>query len=212
MRDPTERARDDLAFVRALVSEGGQAQASLGRALVAGGLCYGLQSLVQWLFALGVAAPDWLQLAVGVLPTVIFITLLVVLMQRDKAQSQHGVATRALNAAFGGAGLAAMTTAFVFGYLSWRLGEFRIFLFHPMMVCVVQGTVWYIAFAIRRRGWLGLVSAGWFLVAVGLGLLLGTGDSALIHWFVLLIGLALLGLMALPGWILMRSARAATPD
>lgn len=208
MRDPTERARDDLAFVRALVSEGGQAQASLGRALVAGGLCYGLQCMAQWLFALGVPAPDWLQLAVGALPTVIFITLLIVLMQRDKAQSQHGVATRALNAAFGGAGLAAMTTSIVFGYVSWRLQQFTIFLFHPMMVCVIQGTVWYIAFAIRRRGWLGLVSAGWFGVAIGLGLLLGSGNAALIHWFVLLIGLALLGLMALPGWVLMRTAHA----
>lgn len=208
MKDPTERARDDLAFVRALVSEGGQAQASLGRALMVGGLCYGLQCLVQWVFALGVPAPDSVQLAVGVVPTVIFIVLLVTLFQKDKAKSQHGVATRALNAAFGGAGLAAMTTAIVFGYLAWRLHDFGIFLFHPMMVCVVQGTVWYIAFAVRRRGWLGLVSAGWFLVAIGLGLLLGSGMDVALPAFVLLIGLALLGLMALPGWVLMRTARA----
>jgi hypothetical protein len=203
MSDSAESALSDLAFVRALVSEGAQAQSSLGAGLLAGGLCYGVQCLLQWgLLVSGWQAPPLLGLAVGVLPTVIFLALLARLVRRDRKNSQNGIGTRALNAAFGGAGLAAMMTAAIFGYLAVREQSITIWLFHPIMVCVVQGTVWYIAFAIRRRGWIGLVSAGWFVSALLLALVIKH------HIFVLLMALALLLLMALPGWVLMRNAPA----
>ena len=203
MSDDVQSARDDLAFVRALVSEGGQAQSSLGAGLLAGGACYGVQSLLQWgLLVSGRQAPPLLALAVGVLPTIIFLALLARLIWRDRRGSRNGIGTRAMNAAFGGAGLAAMITAAIFGYLAVREQSITIWLFHPMMVCVVQGTVWYIAFAIRRRNWLGLVSAGWFATALLLALTIKH------HSFVLLMAIALLLLMALPGWVLMRNAPA----
>jgi hypothetical protein len=198
-----DSARDDLAFVRALVSEGAKAQSSLGEGLLAGGLCYGVQCLLQWgLLVSAWKAPDLLNLTVGVLPTLIFLGVLTGLIRRDRKASTNGIGTRALNAAFGGAGLAAMTTAAIFGFLAVREGSITIWLFHPMMVCVVQGTVWYIAFAIRRQGWTGLVSAGWFASAVLLALLIKS------HLFVLAMGVALLLLMALPGWVLRRNAPA----
>ena len=203
MSDSADSARDDLAFVRALVSEGGQAQSSLGEGLLAGGACYGVQCLAQWALLVSAwKAPDWLNLAVGVLPTVVFLSFLARLVWRDRKASRNGIGTRALNAAFGGAGLAAMITAAIFGYLAVREQSITIWLFHPMMVCVVQGTVWYIAFAIRRRGWIGLVSAGWFATALLLALVIEH------HSFVLVMGLALLLLMALPGRVLMRNAPA----
>ena len=203
MSDSADSARDDLAFVRALVSEGGRAQSSLGAGLLAGGACYGAQCLLQWaILASGWKAPDLLNLAIGVLPTAIFLALLGRLIWQDRKQGPNGIATRALNAAFGGAGLAAMITAAIFGYLAVREHSITIWLFHPMMVCVVQGTVWYIAFAIRRRRWIGLVSAGWFATALLLALVIDH------HSFVLVMGLALLLLIALPGSVLMRNAPA----
>jgi hypothetical protein len=203
MSDPAESALDDLAFVRTLVSEGAQAQSSLGTALLAGGACYGIQCLLQWaMLASGGRWPAFLQLAVGVLPTIVFLSALAWLVWRDRKDSQNGIGTRALNAAFGGGGLAAMITAIIFGYLSVRAQSITIWLFHPMMVCVVQGAVWYTAFAIRRRGWIGMVSAGWFATALLLAPLIEH------HGFVLLMGIALLLLMALPGWVLMRNAPA----
>lgn len=208
MKDPTESARDDLAFVRALVSEGGQAQKSLGEALLAGGLCYGGQCLLQTIPAAGVDLPLAYHLTVGITPTLLFLAAIVWISIRDKNKSPHGVGTRAISAAFGASGLAALTTAAIFGYLSARSQRMETWLLHPMMICVVQGTVWYIAFSIRRRGWLGLVSIGWFVTALVLALLLGTGDPRAMPAFVGLLALALLGLMALPGWVLLRSARA----
>jgi hypothetical protein len=124
---------------------------------------------------------------------------------RDKNQSKHSVGTRAIGAAFGGGGLAALTTALIFGFLAYRTQSMATWLLHPIMICVVQGTVWYIAFSIRRLGWYGLVSAGWFATSLVLAYLLGTGGEKLAWLFVLILAFALLGLMALPGYVLMRT-------
>jgi hypothetical protein len=94
----------------------------------------------------------------------------------------------------------------IFGYLAFRTQSMATWLLHPIMICVVQGTVWYIAFVVRRQRWFGLVSAGWFASSLLLAYLLGTGDPNIAPLFVLLLAFALLGLMALPGWILMRTA------
>lgn len=205
MNDPRESARDDLAFVRALVSESGQVQSSLGQALLAGGACYGVQCMIQAWLATGVQVPVAVHLIVGILPTVAFLVAITWITIRDKHKSQHGVGTRAIAAAFGGGGLAAMTTALIFGYLAFRNGNMETWLLHPTMICVVQGTVWYIAFAIRRQRMFGLVSAGWFVTSLALAYLLGARDPGLAPLFVLVMGVALFALMALPGWLLMRA-------
>ena len=205
MTDPTESARDDLAFVRALMSESGQIQSSLGEALLVAGACYGVQCLIQAWLSTGIQVPVAVHLVVGFLPTVIFIVAMIRITIRDKGQSKHGVGTRAINAAFGGGGLAAMTTAIIFGFLAFKSQNMGTWLLHPIMICVVQGTVWYIAFAVRRLGWFGLVSAGWFASAMVLAYLLGTGGMEMVPLFLLILAAALLGLMGLPGWILLRA-------
>jgi hypothetical protein len=150
--------------------------------------------------------PVAVHLTVGILPTLIFLVAITRITIRDKGQSQHSVGTRAINAAFGGGGLAALTTALIFAYLAYRTQSMATWLLHPIMICVVQGTVWYIAFATRRRGWFGLVSGGWFGTSLALAWMLGIGDVRLIVPFLLLLSAAMLGLMALPGWALWRSA------
>lgn len=205
MTDPTESARDDLAFVRALMSESGQVQSSLGQALLAGGACFGVQCLLQALFVNRTDIPTALHLIVGISPTLIFIVAITWISIRDKGASKHSVGTRAINAAFGGGGLAAMTTALIFGYLAITYRNMGTWLLHPVMICVVQGVVWYTAFAVRRRGWFGLVSAGWFATSLVLAYMLGLKDERVITPFLLVLSAALLGLMALPGWIMMRA-------
>lgn len=205
MTDPTESARDDLAFVRALMSESGQVQSSLGQALLAGGACFGVQCLLQALFATRADVPAALHLIVGITPTLVFLVAITWITVRDKGTSKHSVGTRAINAAFGGGGLAAMTTALIFGYLAFSYRNMGTWLLHPVMICVVQGVVWYTAFAVRRRGWFGLVSAGWFATSLVLAYMLGLKDERVITPFLLVLSAALLGLMALPGWIIMRA-------
>lgn len=207
MSGELDTARDDIVFLKALVTEGGQAQSSLGFLLFWAGLLYGLHALfcaaaeMQW-----VAWPQNIfGVIIGAAPTLIFLGFIGYVVWHDRQQSQHGVATRALNAAFGGAGIASLTTSTIFGYLAISRGEMFLWMFHPITIFVVQGTVWYIAFAIRRRAWLGLVAAGWHLSAVAMAILLNKGMFAPL---LLILGGGLLLLMALPGWVLWRSARA----
>lgn len=210
MTDPTaSAARDDLAFVRGLVSDGGQVQASTGAALFAAGLCYGTQCFAQGLLGhlpAGFPGLGPSQLIAAILPTVVFLVLITRISLRAKrtnAAAGTGVASRALRTAFGSMGLSVLVTGTVFGYVAIREHSLTIWLFHPIMVGVAQGVGWYMASSIRRRPWYGAVAAGWFATALLLATLLHNLDA-----YVFVIGAALFGLMAFPGWVLWRSARA----
>jgi hypothetical protein len=208
MSDLMAGARDDVAFVRALVSDGGRVQSSVGAGLLAGGLCYGAQCVGHGLLALvPTGLPGWglAEMIVAILPSLVFAALIVGVARQDrrlKAAGGIGVASRALGATFGSMGLSALATAMVFGYAAIREHSLTIWLFHPIMVCVAQGVGWYMAFMIRRRGWYAVVSAGWFASALALTTLL----HALVA-FVFVLGAALFALMALPGWALWRAGR-----
>ena len=209
MSDLMASARDDVAFVKALVSDSGRVRSTVGAGLLAGGLCYGAQCVIQGLLAVvPPSLPGWglAEMIAAILPSLVFAALVVVIARRDrrlKAAGGVGVASRALGATFGSMGLSALATAAVFGYAALREHSLTIWLFHPIMVCVAQGVGWYMAFMIRRRGWYAAVSAGWFATALALTVLL----PALVA-FVFVLGAALFALMALPGWALWRSARA----
>ena len=209
MNDPTASARDDLAFIRGLVNDSGQVQSSTGAGLLAGGLCYGVQCIAQGLLRLvsaGFPGRDWVELTAGVVPTVVFavlITRISIHAKRNNMGAGAGVASRAFGTAFSSMGLSILVTGTVFGYVAVREHNLSIWLFHPIMVCVAQGIGWYMAFMIRRRGWYAVVAGGWFATALLLAMLLHN-----IGAYILVIGAALFGLMALPGWVLWRSARA----
>jgi len=120
----------------------------------------------------------------------------------DRKTGQRGVSTRALNAAFGGAGAANLVLIVSFAVVAVRERSFVIWLLYPATLCVVLGSAWYVAFMIRRRRWLLLVSIGWYLSAIGLALL-----THRVGGYILVLAAALLLLMALPGAVMMRAAR-----
>lgn len=206
MTDPTASARDDLAFVRGLVGDSGQVQSSTGAALFAGGLCYGTQCFAQALLARALPNAGLGQLAASIAPTVVFLVLITGITLRARkaaAGARTGAASRAVQTAFGSMGLSILVSGSVFAFVAIREHSLMIWLFHPIMVGVAQGVGWYMAGSIKRRGWYMAVAAGWFATALLLATLLRNLDA-----YVLVIGAALYGLMALPGWVLWRSARA----
>jgi len=208
MTDPMASARDDLAFVRGLVSDSGQIQSSTGAAFLAGGLCYGGQCIAQGLLQVSAGFPgrDLVQLVAAILPTVLFLVLIARISVRARKAMMNagtGVASRALSTAFSSMGLSILVTGTVFAYVAIREHNMTIWLFHPIMVCVAQGIGWHMASSIRRRGWYEAVAVGWFATALVLAVLLHH-----VGYYILVIGAALFGLLALPGWVLWRSARA----
>ncbi len=200
MNAEAENAQKDLAFLKALVNEGPKAQATAGHVFMVGGGLYGVQALLYWAqISFKLTWPPLALLFLGFAPVVIFVVFLAWIIWRDRKDSQHGVATRAMNAAFGSAGLANLAMCVVFGYVSSSEKNFLIWLLYPPVTAALQGACWYVAYMIRKKLWLGAVSAGWFATAMALGFLIR--DTAN---YLLLLGVALFVLMVAPGYAMTR--------
>jgi hypothetical protein len=154
----TRQAHADLAFMKALVEEGGRAQMTGGAVFLAAGLLYGLQCVVHWTQIVGITRfsdPFMLAFVIGI--TAAFVIVLGVVIWRDRKTVQRGVGTRALNAAFAGAGVANLVLCGAFGLVAWREGSITIWMLYAVTISVVQGLAWYVAYMMRRRLWLAVM-------------------------------------------------------
>lgn len=193
----------DLSFLKSLVSEGPKAQAAAGQVFMIAGLLYGLQCLLNWLpIAFHLSLPPLFWLLTGFGPTGLFMVALAVIIWRERHNKPQGVAARALNAAYSSAGLANLFVVIVFGYNALTQKSMTLWLLYPCVICVFQGSVWYVAYMIRRKLWLALISAGWFLSGLTLGFLIHDVVN-----YLLVLGIALLVLMAGGGAYMLRSAQ-----
>lgn len=206
MASELDTARDDLAYLRGLVSGSTSMQATIGEAFLWGGSLYGGQCLLHWLQTMGVVPSEGLAaMAIAFAPTIVFCCVLTAILWKDRKTKVVGVGARALGAVFQGAGLANLVMAFVFGYGASKAESFGLWLYHPIVVCTFQGVAWFVAWTILRRPWLGLVAVGWFATTLALGVAV-FGD---IGTYLLILGVALFVLMAVPGWVIWRGAKRA---
>ena len=196
-----KEARENLAFMRSLAQSAEQHNRPLGLALFFAGLIYGAQTFVQWADAAGLislSGPLHISLAIGF--SALFLIVLGVIIWTHRGEKMRSVASRAYEAAFAAAGLSNLAIVSVFILASIRFDDAGIWYFYTPIVFAFQGAAWYIAARLREKLWLGVVAFGWFAAAVGLGL---TTHSPT---YVLVVCLALLLLLALPGWVIMRLA------
>jgi hypothetical protein len=206
MASDLESARDDLAYMRALVTGSGPLQATMGEAFVWGGGLYGAQCLLHWLQTLGLVPGEGpIALAIAMGPTLLFCIVLGFILWKDRKKPPGGPTARALGAVFQGAGLANLVMAFVFAYSAQKAESFGLWLYHPIVVCMFQGVAWFVAWVILRRAWVGLVALGWFATTLALGVAV-FGDIGV---YLLILGIALILCMALPGWVIWRGATKA---
>jgi hypothetical protein len=195
----TEEVHKDLAFLRTLVSEGPKAQGAGGLVFFTAGLAYGIDCLAYWAqMALELPQSPAVGLALIVFPMAIVLPVIGYVTWQNRKEAQQGVATRALNAAYGSAGLANLTIALVFGFIAGSQKNMLIWLLYPVVICAFLGAVWYTAYMIRRRIWLIAVSIGWFATTVALGLMIRQTQN-----YLLILGIALIVLMGGAGWTMM---------
>jgi len=175
-----------------------------GAVCLAAGVLYGLQCLVHWTQTVGIThlGRGFMIVFVAAI-SVIFVAVLSVVLWKDRKSRQHGVGTRALNAAFAGAGIANLVICAVLGLVAVSERSIIVWLLYAVVICAVQGAAWYVAAVMRRLAWLGLVSAGWYVTALGLGVVL---YLKMYGAYCLLLCIALLLLLALPGWVMLRQA------
>lgn len=203
MTEPGEDVHKDLAFLKALVSEGPKAQGAAGIVFLTAGLAYGLDCLAYWAQgAFGWPQSALINWALILFPIVVSVPVIIYVSWKSRKSGEQGVATRALNAAYGSAGLANLAIAIVFGYVANTQKNMLIWLLYPVVICAFLGAVWYVAYMIRRRLWLVGVSAGWFVTTVALGLLIRQTQT-----YLLVLGIALILLMGGSGWMMMALAR-----
>lgn len=206
MSDNLKTVQDDLAFLRGL-AEGGAERGGIG---VAGGALYGSAGLLYGVQTLVYFAQEKRLLQLGGLgnlilawlPTVIFVVLMTIVIVVERRKPKAGVASRAINAAFTGAGLANLALIIVFAVAAARHHDFRYWLFHPAVVFVIQGAVWYAVFALRKRAWTLAVSLGWLVCGVAMGVLIDRADL-----YLLFASIGLFGFMMVPGFFMMRQAQ-----
>ena len=200
----------DLAFLRSIVQGGGDPRATLtmGVLYLAGGLLYGLQCLVHLGQAAGVirwSGPISLAFVTGV--TVAFLLVMAWAIREDsKRPKASPVVTRTLNAAFSGAGMANLAIVIVFGFGSARDQDFAVWLYYPAMIFALQSAAWYVAWTLKKKGWMLAASIGGWATAVALGLLVREALA-----YLLVATAALFLLFAGPGWIITREALKARP-
>jgi hypothetical protein len=204
-----QSAEADLAFMRSIVEGGGRPHFTLGVAYLAGGLLYGLQCLFHVGQATGLIRwPDLANLAFVVLISVSFLGVLTWAVRRDRRDgvsvSRGPMATRTLNAAFSASGMANLAVILIFGFGAARDQDFAIWLYYPAVIFALQAAAWYVAWCLKRKGWMLACSVGGWLTAVALGLLVRQPE-----WYLGVCTVALFALFALPGWIMVRDARSA---
>ena len=197
-----QSARDDLAYLRALIGSPDDLQKSFGLTYLAGGLCYGVQMILSGLQHLGYLSNNsgW-SMAVGFGPTVVFLAILTLLIRRGPKATPSGV-NRAISAVFGCVGLTNMVLILVIGAVAIRLHSFTVWMIYPCSVFVLQGAAWLIAYGLRRRPWLALVALGWFVSAFLMAWFIQN-----LGLFILIAGLGLLTCMVIPGAVTLRLAR-----
>jgi len=206
MASDLQSARDDLAYMRTLVTGSGPLQSTMGEAFMWAGALYGGQCILHWLQTLHMMPEEGLgALAIAFGPTLVFCVALGFIIWKDRKKPVGGIASRALSAVFQGAGLANLVMAFVFAYGAQKAESFGLWLYHPIVVCMFQGVAWYVAWVILKRAWVGVVAAGWFVMTVALGITV-FGE---IGSYLLILGIGLILLMGIPGYVIWRSATKA---
>jgi hypothetical protein len=208
---PKHSPEDDLAFMRSILERGGPPPMTLAICYLAGGLLYGLQclfhvgqvaGLIQW--------PDLANLAFVIGISVSFLSVLTwaILKDRRTGTARRGpMATRTLSAAFNATGMANLAVIIVFAVGAYRDQDFAIWLYYAAIVFALQSAAWFMAWTLRRKGWMLATALGGWVTAVTLGVLVREP-----FWYLGVCTLACFLLFALPGWVMFRDARAATVE
>ena len=199
---------DNLAFMRSIVEGRGKPSMTLAICYLAGGLLYGTQCLFHIGQATGLINwPDLANLAFVVLITGSFLVILTWAILKDRkenAGNRGTMAARTMSAAFTATGLANASVLIVFGTGAIRDNDFAVWLYYAAIVFALQAAAWYIAWQLKRKGWMLATALGGWITAVALGVLV---REPMLYLGVCTVALFLL--FALPGWIMFRAARSA---
>lgn len=198
--DKLKAVHDDIAYMRALASEGRRAPLLCGSVLVAAALIFGSAVVAQWAMQVGVLAlspwaPLWLWVGAGI----VFAAVLTVLIRRmDVKPGARSMVNQAVGAAWSAVGLGIFAMWLAFMAIGFISGDWAIMRAMPIVVFAAYGAAWMVAGAMSGAGWMKGVA----LIAYAGAVLLGVfADSA---WGYLVFAGLMVLVALVPGLALMR--------
>lgn len=207
MTEHNEDPAADIAWMRRLAEEGAGAPMQGASILMSAGLIYGTASLAHWAQVGGlIDIPGVVEGLVWLIATGLFFVVLAVVITRLKRQS--GVMTagnRASSTVWSALGWGIFALFGSLAVLGMRLGEDAAMLglaLTPSIIMVFYGIGWAVTATMYRNRMLWCLAAASFVAAPLLAWMGGQSAQYLAY------AGALFLLMALPGWMLMRQARA----
>lgn len=202
MTDDIRRMKEDISFMKGLVKDDGSVLHASGIGLAVVGIVFGLAALRS--FALAEGWLHWPEALRPLMPwdaTVVFLLLLLTLLTLTSRRARTtrpsiGAVARTVWASWAAVGIGYAVAAASFSLAGAHVTGGVLFAF--------WGGGWLVAATAYRRGTFAAVSAACYAVAIVSGLLADTAYDAL------LLGGALLVLVALPGLMILRQARRGT--
>lgn len=207
MTETTEDPAADIAWMRRLAEEGAQEPMRGTSLLMFGGLLYGLASLFHWGVVVDLLPLARNQIWIGwIAATLVYWVLLAVTIPRLRRAGVSTTANRAAGIAWSGMGWGIFALFVAMAVLGWRLADEAalnaMFALIPSIIMVFYGVGWAVHAEMQRSRNLWVLSLSSFAAAPVLALFAGQAEQYLAY------AAALFLLMALPGWLLMRQARA----
>ena len=206
MTDQMQAIHDDIAYMKALAQEGRRAPPLGGAILMAGGLIWAATSFTAWAVMVRLVAipPIWSN-AVWLVGLVAFFIALALLIRRHKGKPGHAaVNNRVMRVAWtaGGWSIFAFILALIAACWSMHTSVFVVLI--APFVLTAYGVGWIVAGSVSDGRWLTWIGVGSFLTAILLGFLAGSQAQLLVYTGALLL------LMALPGYLLLRQEPSTT--
>jgi hypothetical protein len=200
MTDQNHAMRDDIAFMRSLAEAGRTAPMQGGSILMAAGLIFGACALATWAFVAMATSPLFM-IVLWFGGTLLFFGVLVAVKRRMPAKTGPG---QAAGLVWAGAGWAVFVIVLSLMILGYRANAPWIMAAICPVVMATYGSAWTVAGLLTHRVWIRLVGLAAFAMA-----LVCAWFGLEVRLMFLIYAISLFGLVALPGFILMRQAQRA---
>jgi hypothetical protein len=206
MSDAAQSMRDDIAFMRNMAEEGRDGPVLGGSFLLATGLIYAAASAAQWLVIItrvpSLFWNSWPWIWGVALATHIVVMTFISFRVRRRRGGVMTRSNRVFSWTWNGVGMAifaCLASFFLEAKLGHSWGAFEAF---PMVILALYGVGWTATAASSKERWAWAVAGLSFVFAIAAGPLARNVN------LVLLFALALLLLLAAPGVLLIKRARA----
>jgi len=198
--DKMQTLKDDIAFMKALASEGSTTPLLFGGNMVAAGLIFGAGSVGHWMIATDVlVVSNWAYLINWLGAALVFGVVCTLLVRRaSKRPGYSAGVNKATGSAWSGVGFAIFAMWMGMMAYGYRTGHWEVMNIFPTLIFALYGAAWMVAGDLTGKLWIKLTALGSFAAAIGMGFLSGVSEQMLGYAACLVL------LAVLPGVVLMR--------